>query len=293
MTVILVARRRWFWLAGLIVVVLALLLLRSTPTKKDVTVSNQAIIEAVQRDDWDAISAVPPDPLQLTADLEHVMAQLGDEGSQIAATLASRYPSPETAHFMLAMARSTHMQAAVTAAMSLSSLPDGPSMIDLVGTVKHAADPIVRAQLYLALGRSTDAQALSALRVLLSTETDASAAVKGTAAAARLDGAAERTVLLARVTNASAENAKDVYDELLYVGDVRFAKGLLPWLDTLDPVTRIGSDTDNRAARLCDLAVWTALRLGVKLPASGAKLANYDEATIAATRAALQQLAPP
>ena len=293
MTVILVAKRRWFWPAGLIAVVLASLLLRSTLTKKDVRLSNQAIIEAVQRDDWDAISAVPPDPLRLAEDLEHVMAQLGDEGSQIAATLASRYPSPQTTHFMLTMARSTHMQAAVTAAMSLSTLPDAPSVADLAGTVKHAADPMVRAQLYLALGRSKDAQALSALRALLSTEADASAAVKGTAAAARLGGTAERMALLARVTNASADNAKDVYDDLLYVGDVRLAKGLLPWLDKLDPVTRIGSDVDNRAARLCDLAVWTALRLGVKVPASGDKIANYDKTTLAATRAALQQLPTP
>ena len=33
------------------------------------------------------------------------MVQLGDEGSQIAATLAGRYPGPQTAWFMLTMAR--------------------------------------------------------------------------------------------------------------------------------------------------------------------------------------------
>lgn len=281
------------WLAGLVAVVLASLVLRSTITRKDVTVSNQAIIEAVQRGDWDAISAVPPDPLRLSEELEQVMAQLDDEGSQIAATLASRYPGPQTARFMLAMARSTHMQAAVTAASSLSTLPEAPSAVDIAGTVKRAADPLVRAQLYLALGRSTDAEALPALQRLLPTESDAGAVEKGTAAAARLGGAVERTAFMARVTTAGVGNAKDVYDDLLYVGDIRFAKGLLPWLDQHDPVTRIGGDEDGRAARLCDLAVWTAMRLGVKLPVPDTRLAIYDDATLQATRAALRQLPDP
>ena len=255
--------------------------------------SSQAIIEAVQLGDWDAISAVPPEPLRLAEDLEHVMTQLGDEGSQIAATLAGRYPGPQTARFMLTMARSTHQQAAATAAMSLSNLPQAPSAADIASTVTRAVDPMVRAHLYLALGRSRDAEALPALRQLLSTETDATAAEKGAAAGARLGGAAERVALLARVTGASVANAKDVYDDLLNVGDVRFAKGLLPWLDQQDPVTRIGGDEGGRSARLCDLAVWTAMRLGVALPASDTALANYDDATLQATRAALLRLPNP
>lgn len=287
------SRRHLVWLGGLAAVVLASLLLRSTFTKKDATLSNQAIIEAVQRGDWDAINAVPPEPLRLSEDLEQVMAQLGDEGSQIAATLAGRYPGPQTARFMLTMARSTHQQAAVTAAMALSSLPQAPSVVDIASTAKRAVDPMVRAQLYLALGRSRGAVALPLLRELLSTEVDATAATKGTAAAARLGGKAERVALMARVTGASVANAKDVYDDLLYVGNVRFAKGLLPWLDQQDPVTRIGSDEGGRSARLCDLAVWTAKRLGVPLPVSDSALANYDDATLQATRAALLQLKDP
>ena len=70
-------------------------------------------------------------------------------------------------------------------------------------------------------------------------------------------------------------------------------RGSVRWFIEHDPVTRIGTDEGGRSARLCDLAVWTALRLGIKLPASGDKLANYDDATIAATRAALLQLATP
>ena len=292
MTVNLVARRRWFWLAGLMAVAFASLLLRFTLTKKD-TVSNQAIIEAVQRSDWDAISAVPPDPLHLSDELELVMPQLDDEGSQIAATLAANHPGPNTARFMLAMAQSTHMQAAVTAATAIRSLQPPPSAADIAGTVKRAADPMVRSQLYLALGHSTDPEALPLLQRLLTTETDAGALEKGTAAAARLGGAVERTAFMARVTTASAGNAKDVYDDLLYVGDVRFAKGLLPWLDQTDPVTRIGGDEGGRVARLCDLAAWTAMRLGVKVPVPNTKLDVYGDGTLQATRAALMQLPNP
>jgi len=288
-----VAGRRLFWLAGILAVPVAFLLLRSTFTRKDTTLSNQSIIDAVQRDDWDAINAVPPAPLELTEDLERVMSQLDDEGSQIATTLASRYPGPRTAHFMLEMAASTHLQAAVTAAASLSELPQKPSAADIAATAKRAASPMVRAQLYLSLGRSQDPGALPALQLLLSTEGDVGAAEKGTAAAARLGGAAERVVLLGRVANASPANAKDVYDDLLYVGDVRFAKGLLPWLDQQEPVTRIGGDEGGRVARMCDLAAWTAMRLGVKVPIPNTRLDIYDDATLQATRAALVQLPNP
>lgn len=288
-----VAGRRWFWLAGILAVLVAAVLLRSTINRKDTTLSNQSIIDAVQRDDWDAINAVPPAPLQLSEDLEHVMSQLGDEGSQIATTLASRYPGPRTAHFMLGMAASTHLQAAVTAASSLSDLPQKPSVADIAATAKRAVSPMVRAQLYLSLGLSQEAGALPALQLLLSTEGDAGAAQKGTAAAARLGGAAERVALFERVTSASAANAKDVYDDLLYVGDVRFARGLLPWLDQQEPVTRIGGDEGGRVARMCDLAAWTAMRLGVKVPIPNTRLDIYDDATLQATRAALLQLPNP
>ncbi len=288
--------RRWIWLTGLVGVGLGSLLItftRNTHTPEGVPLSNHAIIDAVQRSDWDALGAVPSDPSRLADDFETVLPQLDDEGSAIAAMLAARYPSAHTARFMLTLARSTHLQAAINAAMSVSTLPDPPTVLDIAATVRKAIDPMVRAQLYLALGRSHDASALPALLALGVAEHDADASDKGVVAAARLGDVSARASFMLRVENATIENAKDVYDDLLYVGDVRFAKGLLPWLDGHDPVTRIGTDEGGRSARLCDLAVWTAVRLGVKLPVSGDALDNYDDATIAATRAALRQLAAP
>lgn len=289
----LASTRRKYWIAGLASVVLTSCFAQATPKKEDVTVSNQAIVEAVQRGDFNAITAVPPDPLRLAEDLAHVAPQLNDQASQIATILVGRYHGPQSTPFLIAMARSTHMQAAVTAATKLGELTEAPPAVEIARSVPQATNPLVRGQLYLVLGRSREGQALTALRALLSTEQDVNARTKGTAAAARLGGDVERAVFMQRVMRATAENAKDVYDELLYVGDVRFAKGLLPWLDRHEPVTRIGSEAEGRSARLCDLAVWTAVQLGVKLSRTVTQLDNFDDATIHQTLVALQQLAAP
>jgi hypothetical protein len=285
--------RRWRRIAGGLGVILASLLLMVTLKKRDTTLSNQAIVDAVRRGDFDVINAVPPDPSQLAADLASVAGQLDDEGSQLATILVGRYHGPESTPFLIAMTRSAHLQAAVSAAMTLGELPDAPPSVDIARSIRSAVDPLVRAQLYLVLGRSHEAAALAAVRLLHSTEQDSDARDKAAVAAARLGGDVERAAFLQRISGATSANAKDVYDDLLYVGDVRFAKGMLPWLDQHDPVTRIGSDAEGRSARLCDLAVWTALRLGIKLPVQADQLDIYDDATLAATRAALQQLADP
>jgi len=298
MTVISADSRRRFWLTALLALVLGSLLFRFTlsrftHTPEGASLSNLTIIDAVRRGDWNAINAVPPDPLRLAEDLEDVLPQLDDEGSEIAAILASRYPSQHTARFMLALTTSTHLQAAMSAAMAISGLPHPPAVMDIAITTPKVVDPMVRAQLYLALGRTHDATALPALLALLATERDAHASDKGIVAAARLGDVTARANLLLRIEGATVANAKDVYDDVLYVGDVRFARGLLPWLDQRDPVTRIGGDEAGRSARMCDLALWTAVRLGVKLPVSGDSLDIYDDAMLDRARAALRQLTPP
>lgn len=285
--------RRKYWIAGLASVVLTSCFAQATLKKEDVTVSNQAIVEAVQRGDFNAITAVPPDPTRLAEDLAKIAAQFNDQASQIATILVGRYRGPQSTSFLIAMARSTHMQAAVTAATTLGELTEAPPAVEIARSIPQAKNPLVRGRLYLVLGRSREGPALTALRTLLATEQDPDVRTKATAAAARLGGDVERAAFMQRVKSATADNAKDVYDELLYVGDVRFAKGLLPWLDQRGPVTRIGGDAEGRNARLCDLAVWTSMRLGVTLSISATQLDNYDDATIQETRVALQQLAAP
>lgn len=285
--------RRKTWLAVAAGVVLTSCSTQATHKKEDATLSNQAIVEAVQRGDINAISAVPPDPLRLAADLALVAAQLNDQGSQIATVLVGRYHGPQSTPFLITMVRSTHMQAAVTAAKALGKLDTPPPAVEIARSIPLASSPLVRAQLYLVLGRSLEAPALTAVRALLATEQNAEARSKAIAAAARLGGDVERASFLERIMHGSVGDAKEIYDDMLYVGDVRFAKGLLPWLDQHEPVTRIGSDTDGKSARMCDLAVWTALQLGVKLPISAAKLDTYDATTIELARAALTALAAP
>lgn len=253
---------------------------------------NQAIVEAVRRVDWDVINATPADPASLAADLEAALPQLDDEGSQIAAIVASRHPGPRTAQLMLLLAQSTHLQAAGEAAAALTRLPPVP-LADVASALAKVRDPMVRGLLYLVVGLSPDAAALPTLRQQLAQERDAKAADMGQAAAARLGGRPERAAFVDRVRSANAETVKGVYDELLYVGDARFGKALLPWLDNHEPATRIGRDLEGRSARMCDLAVWTAKQIGVKIPVAITRLDRFDDGTLKATRAALLQLADP
>jgi hypothetical protein len=256
------------------------------------TMSNQAVVDAVRRADWDVLSATPGDPPALAAALEAALPQFGDEAAQIAAMLADRHPGPRTVPLLLGLARSPHLQAAAQAAAALSRLPR-PPVAEIAQAVPSVRDAQVRGALYLAIGRSPDPGALDALRALVPHEPDAAAATRAQAALARLGGTPERAAFLERVRRAGIADFKDVYDDLLYVGDVRFARGLLPWLDSTEPATRIGREAEGKTARLCDVAVWTAHQLGVPVATHAVRLERFDDATLQATRSALQQLPAP
>ncbi len=256
------------------------------------TMSNQAMVDAVTRADWDVLGAAPGDPAALAAALEAALPQFGDEAAQIAALLADRHPGPRTVPLLLALARSRHLQAAAEAAAALSRLPR-PPVAEIAQAVPSVRDAQVRGALYLAIGRSPDPGALDSLRGLAQHERDAAAAARAQAALARLGGAPERAAFLDRVRHAGIGDFKDVYDELLYVGDVRFARGLLPWLDNQEPATRIGREAQGKTARLCDVAVWTAHQLGVPVATGATRLERFDDATLQAARSALQQLPAP
>ena len=75
---------------------------------------------------------------------------------------------------------------------------------------------------------------------------------------------------------------RDLHDALVYVGDKRLAKALIPWLHKTDPVSRMGSDRSPAMVRQCDYALWTAhlLSIGVTLPAN--RIDNYSPAILAA-----------
>ena len=73
---------------------------------------------------------------------------------------------------------------------------------------------------------------------------------------------------------------------LLIESDPAFARALEPWLSDLT-----NADSSHAATyRTCDLAVYTAKRLGVDVGVSDAGIAKYDAATIARVRTKLRAL---
>lgn len=257
------------------------------------TMSNQAIVEAVRHADWGVLNAQPGDAPALAGALEAALPQFGDESAQIAAMLAGRHPGPRTVPLMLALAGSRHLQAAAEAAAALGRLAQPPAA-EIAKVLPSVRDGHVRGQLYQAIGSSPEAGAADRLRTLLQHESDGAAAARGQAAMARLGSAPERAAFLDRIRRTGVAGFKDAYDDLLYVGDKRFARGLLPWLDSQEPATRVGREAEGRSARLCDAAVWTAQQLGVQMAVpKAARLDRFDDAALQATRSALQQLPPP
>jgi hypothetical protein len=131
---------------------------------------------------------------------------------------------------------------------------------------------------------------VEALRVQIRNEHDREAAEDGEVAMVKLGGIAEREAFLQRVRDTSPDDALRVSDQLLYLGDLKFARGLLPWLSDTRNVTRLGGDRQQRMARMSDIAVWTAHQLGVRFRISPEYLTNYPDSVTLAARSAIEAL---
>ena len=156
--------------------------------------------------------------------------------------------------------------------------------------ISRQSQPYIRGQLYLALGRTGESGTIDALRAQLHNEPDREAAQKGQVALVKLGAAAERDAFLGQVREAKPDDALRISDQLLYVGDPRLAKGLLPWFSDFHNVTRLGSDRQKSMAPMSDIAVWTAHRLGVRFQVYPEYLTNYSDSIILAARSAVDSL---
>jgi hypothetical protein len=150
------------------------------------------------------------------------------------------------------------------AARSLMPLAALIPVRDIFDALKKQDDPFIREYLYRIIGDSKDANNVIELRDVVKNESDPDAAISGLVAIVKLKGEPERKVFMDILREAESDDASELTEKLIYINDRLLIKGLLPWLVRQDGVFRLNGDRDpDRMVRMCDLAVWTAHRMGI------------------------------
>ena len=255
------------------------------------------ILQALREHRGSAVALAPGAPADLAIEVEHALPQLDDQARALAALCVIRRNGPESGPVLLRMTGDTSSQVSIKAATGLFEkvpMTDAPTADAILTVIPQRKNEAVRGYLYLMVGRRNgtpdDDRHLTTLRKLEVQESDKNALQRVQVAATRLGGQPERAAFLERIRAAGPDEATNICDQLVYVGDPRLAKGMMPWFGNMASVFRLGSDRDNRMARMCDLAVWTAHELGVTFAMTPKYLSNFSQGTLTAAETALKAL---
>ena len=228
---------------------------------------------------------IPADFLERVAKM---WKELDAESRDIAVGTASRMRGPAAGQFLLSVASLEGEESSTTAASSLINHPDCPNGSTVLAATQRIRDGITRARLYLAAG--VHGAPIGVFEPIAAKETNPDARQAALEAMSRLGHLPSLHTLFDRVAKALPTEVVVLHDGLIYVGDKRLAKALIPWLNKTDPVVRLGSDRSPAMARQCDYAVWTAHRLGIAVTLPANHIDNYTPAILAAARPVLQAL---
>lgn len=252
--------------------------------------NSETVITAIRRGDPSVLQQPPLADASLVDGLGAAMGEFDERSQMLATSYLSRVDDLASANLLLRLTGMSSLSVAAGAARALGQLKVTPAVDDVFAAVPQRRDSFIRGQLYLLIGRSGGSGTLDRLRSLIPSEQDIDARLDLLAALTRLGGDNERAIFLKRVASVGADQALRTQDHLLYVGDPRLARGMLPWFDSSDGVMRIGSDRQGGMARMRDIAVWTAHLLGVKFPIDPPYLGNYSDAILAGAKRAIQAL---
>lgn len=233
----------------------------------------------------DRASDAPPDFLEQVA---RAWGQWDEESRDIAVSTAIRMRNRNAGHFLLKVATLPGEPAAASAAEALITHPEAPDGNTILAAAQPVKDGLTRAALYRAAGANQAAVAV--FEPVAAKEPDPGAKQAALEALARLGHLPSLHQLYEKTAKAQAGDVLTMHDALVYVGDVRLAKALIPWLHATDPVSRLGSDRSPLMVRQCDYALWTAhlLSAGVTLPAPHIDV--YGPAALSAAKPVLQDL---
>jgi hypothetical protein len=253
--------------------------------------TDETVISILRNNDRRILQAPAPPTSNFVPALERSLSGFGDSARELAVLYLAKFNPPGSGTLLLRLTIDSSLQTAAAAARSLASGDYSVAGSEIVAAIPSRRDRHVRGYLYLAAGNSKNPPALSAFRDVAKLEKDPDAAESAEVAAVKLGGDAERKSFLKRIQDAPPEKALTIQDQMLYVGDPKLAKALLPWFDNTTGVMRLGSDRQGgRSVRMCDLAAWIAFRLGVKFDLQPQYLENFAPGVLAAAKAACAAL---
>jgi hypothetical protein len=248
----------------------------------------EAFVRSLRQHDPGVLNRYRDAPPELAAEIDKALPELDEEARRLAVLLLERHDKSGSGDLLLKLSGDRSAQVANAAARSLTKVRELPLGEKIVSELPKRPDKFVRGQLYLAAGKTRSG--LEALRRAAAAEPDSSAALDAQAAAVKLGGEPERKLFFERVRKAEPDDALRLADLLEYIGDRRLAKALTPWFANKAGVLRLGGDRQDRMARMCDLAVWTAHALGVPFPIDPEYLSVYGDAVTARARSAAASL---
>lgn len=251
---------------------------------------DESVISAIRAHDRRILQGPPAATAALAPALERELPKLDPDSRMIASMYLARFNGPGAGAVLLSMSADANEQVAASAAKSLVSVADKPPGDTILEAVRSRRAPAVRGYLYLAAGNAKNPPGLSSFRSNAKAETDPDAGINAQVAMVKLGGDVERKAFFERIQRAGPDDAIKIQEQMVYVGDKKLAKALLPWLAKKDEVFRLGSDRQPEMARMCDMAVWIAHLLDVSFQPQPDHLRNFGPDVLAAVKAALLAL---
>lgn len=245
---------------------------------------SEQFINALRQHDRSILEKAQQAPPGLPRDIDQVLSTLDGEARELAVELVTRQDNEYAGIFLLRRTADEDVNVSTLAAENLGKIINKPKTENILAVIPERRDPFIRGKLYLEAGKRAETGVLERLRQISASEEDEDAALQSLAARTKLGGQAEKQEFLAIVQKAEPDEALKIQDLLLYIDNPNLAKGLIPWLDNEEGVMRIGSDRQNMMARMCDVAVWTAHLLRVKLPFETTSMRNFTKEEIEITR---------
>lgn len=251
---------------------------------------SEAYINAVKSHDRSVIGRAGQAPPDIAKQLDEVNGSLDAESRELAIELVVRQDNQYAGTYLLRRTGDDDVNIATLAVEQLAKIVNKPAAAEIIGAIPLRKDPFIRGELCLFVGKTYDSGALEGLRQLEANEKDKEARLRLLAARVKLGGRPERQEFVGEVAATEPDDAMQMQDLMIYIGDAAVAKGLIPWLDKKDDIVRIGSDRQGGMARMNDVAVWIANLLKIKLPFETTSLRNFTDDEIASTRKILQLL---
>jgi hypothetical protein len=251
---------------------------------------NQDIITTLQKHDRNILKNARQMPPQLPLEIEKNLSALDEDARELAVELVREQDSEPAGTFLLQMTGDSSLNVAGLAVNSIRKISNKPKVHEIIQAIPKRENPFIRARLYLEAGNSNEKDAIQGLRDIFTKEQDEEVKLNGLAALTKLHGQPEKNRFVEIVSNTTPDDAIQIQELILYIGKAEVAKGMITWLQSEEDVTRISTDENVVMARMCDIAVWTAHLLKIKLPFETTHLRNYKKEEIEATRKVLELL---